>query len=175
MGNETIPKERPQRVITQYELDNPPVRNWPAPQPTLPSMLPTGRPTRYSKRIADTICDHLRHATSRQHAVTAAGITRDEFEHWLRNYPSFGKAVAKAESEMFTEVSKAVYTAAVDIDNAKGDAKIGIEILKRRDRQAWGDAIDLRKIDTADMLRMLELQQDSEVLVQPIDPGDDAI
>lgn len=167
------PSRDTQEIGERGNYDPSPEHHYPA--PTFPSPNPAGRPLTYNERIAATICKHLRHATSRHHAYRAAGITYETFEQWLQVIPGFAERIAKAESDMIVSVSQSVYTAAIDVANAKGDPKIGVEILKRRDRQAWGDAIDLRKIDTADLVKIMELQQDNDLIVQAADPGDEAI
>lgn len=56
-----------------------------------------GRKTKYSAQIVEKILEALRHSGSDRQAFEAAGVSRDTFYKWIRQYPDFSDALVQAK------------------------------------------------------------------------------
>src|SRR5215218_9410207 len=92
------------------------------------------RPTKYTPEREKRIIDALSGGVSRKAAAEYAGIDQDTLTSWMKRYSDFSAAVIRAESSC--EVS-----AIVSLRQAwmGGDWRAGLEWLKRRRHQEWGD------------------------------------
>ena len=94
------------------------------------------RPTKYSEPLAKKICEGLRKGYTRNAASARAGVSEDSLVRWVKNYAGFAAQVRDAEAEAESKFTDAIYNAADE-----GDWKAGLEWLKRRRREEWGDNI----------------------------------
>jgi hypothetical protein len=135
-----------------------------------------GRKSIYSQEIADTICDHIRNGTTIRYAALAAGITHETLYDWCRDKDDFSDAVARAQADCMARVSATVVKTATG-EECAGDWRPAIEFLKRRDRAAWGDTLDLRQIPAETLLRLYQQQQEAitEDGAPALLPGDDLL
>ena len=105
-----------------------------------------GRPTKLTPETQKRIIDALRIGATRKDAALSAGVTYDSFNLWYNTgvkgrsgrYYQFCQAVDQAEGEARLRYTSVIARAAND-----GDWRAALEYLKRRDREHWGDNIDL--------------------------------
>lgn len=134
-----------------------------------------GRPSRYSEAVAQAIFDKLSKGVTRTAAAEAAGISREAFYDWTREYDTFLDGVLKAEAEAEAVYTQSIYDAAVG-EGVNKDWRAGETWLKRRRRADYGDTLDIRKVDAETLLALLQLQRQGETdTVQAIEPGEDAL
>jgi plasmid stabilization system protein ParE len=124
-----------------------------------------GRDTLYSDAIAQVICDKIAKGVTRAAAAEAAGISRETLQDWMRERDAFAYLVARADAEAEIAYSEALFAAATDTANAKGDGKMAVEWLKRRRRADYGDTLDVRKLDDDTILRMLHASQQQDAAI----------
>lgn len=125
-----------------------------------------GRNSLYSAEKGQAICDNLAKGAPPLVAAQAAGVCKDTYYHWCETVDGFSDLVARARAECHVEMAGVVTKA------ARGEVPVrcaepAIELLKRQDRANWGDAIDIRKIDAAQLLALLQSQAESAADSQP--------
>lgn len=107
------------------------------------------------------------------YAAQAAGVDRDTLYEWNATKAEFSDMLARAEAEMFVNVSRTVVQASQG--ETKGDWRPAIELLKRRDRASWGDTLDIRKLDTADLVKLLDAQSTAQEMPAVTESGDELL
>ena len=97
------------------------------------------RPTKYNQGVASRICDGLKRGLTRQACCALGGITDETFSNWLKRNLDFLDLVTQAEAEAERVFTESIYNAANE-----GDWKAGLEWLKRRRRDEYGDNVAIR-------------------------------
>jgi hypothetical protein len=104
------------------------------------------RPTKLTPEVHKAVVDALEIGATRVDAAGAAGIDYTTFLNWMERgekdgkgiFFKFFKASALAEYRARLKYLKVIQKAADD-----GDWRAALEYLKRRDRQNWGDVVDV--------------------------------
>lgn len=92
-----------------------------------------GRPSKYSKALADAICQALRMGNTRTAAYAYAGIDQNTFHRWMARFAPFREAVAKAEAD-----AEVFCVAKIRQSINDGNTQDGKWWLERRRNQDWG-------------------------------------
>ena len=104
------------------------------------------RKTKLNEEIHAQIVDAILHGATYKDAAEAAGIWYTTFNDWMKlgdqatsgRFYNFYHAVRKAEAQCRLNMTRVIQSAA-----AKGDWKAAEAYLKRRDRENWGDNLDV--------------------------------
>ena len=104
------------------------------------------RPTKLTPEAHKAIIDAILHGATYKDAAEAAGIWYETFNEWMRRgehekagkFYQFNHDVRQAEAQCRLNMTRVIQSAA-----AKGDWKAAEAYLKRRDRQNWGDNVDV--------------------------------
>lgn len=111
---------------------------------------PTGRPTKLTPETQEAVCNLLKIGATRRDAALAAGVSEPVLYLWLQRgrsdrearrrtrFVEFLEAVERAEAEARLRFTATIARAAQD-----GDWRAALEYLKRRDREHWGDSVDV--------------------------------
>lgn len=105
-----------------------------------------GRPTKFSFEIQEAIVKSLKIGATRKDAAGAVGIDYQTFLNWLERgknarhgiFFDFFVSVSRAESQARLSYLNVIASAAND-----GDWHAALEYLKRRDRENWGDNVNV--------------------------------
>ena len=104
------------------------------------------RPTKFSTERTVAIIKSLAIGGTRRDAAHAAGVDYTTFLNWIQagekagsgKFFEFFKIVERTEAEVRLKFISVVARAA-----SEGDARVALEYLKRRDREHWGDNVDV--------------------------------
>lgn len=104
------------------------------------------RPTKLTPETHSAIVEAILHGATYKDAAEAAGVWYTTFNEWMRKgeeaksgqFYEFNHAVRQAEAQCRLNMTRVIQSAA-----AKGDWKAAEAYLKRRDRQNWGDNVDV--------------------------------
>jgi hypothetical protein len=117
-----------------------------------------GRPTKKTPVKVEAIIQSLRNAATRSAAARAAGVAPITLRGWMDEDEELEERVLAAEAEAENKAAKVLLDTAV-----AGDWRPSEALLRRRYRESgWGDQIDVRRIDTAQLLAILQAQADGE-------------
>ena len=111
-----------------------------------------GRTEEWSDARRTAILEALRLGNTRRASAQAAGVSPDTLYRWMAADTAFSDAVTRAESEAEFYLVQCIRNA------APTDWRAGESLLKRRFRAEWGDTLDLRKLDDATILRLLDAE-----------------
>lgn len=92
----------------------------------------------------------LKKGNTRRAACAVGDLTEETFYRRLREDLSFSESVTRAENEAEAYYAGVIKQAAAD------DWRAAESWLKRRRREDWGDAIDVRKLTDEQVIRLLE-------------------
>lgn len=110
----------------------------------IPAKLPRtggGRPSKLSKHVAQTLCEHIRQGNYYETACKLSGISYAAFNEWMLRgeadhdgpYRQFAKAVHQAEAEAEALMVRHVRAAAAEPRNWAA----GMTFLERRHSERW--------------------------------------
>lgn len=110
----------------------------------------TGRPTKLTPETHRLIVDALEIGATRKDAAGAAGVTYETFLNWMKRgeeskrgrFFDFFNAASRAECKARLSYLKVIKRA-----SDTGDWRAALEVLKRRDRENWGDGVDITSGD----------------------------
>ena len=105
-----------------------------------------GRPTKLTPEAQAAIVKAIDIGATRKDAAEAAGVDYRTFLNWLERgekagrgiYFQFFQAVTTAEAQV-----RINFTAVIAKAANGGDWRASVEYLKRRDKQHWGDNVDV--------------------------------
>lgn len=117
-----------------------------------------GRPAVYTNEIGQSICDKVRVGCTIEAACGVHGVTRERYYEWRESREDFADMLMCAHAE-----AEAYYTSilhkATQFPVGSIEYKAAVEWLKRQRRAAWGDQIDIRRIDPQQLIALLQGQQ----------------
>lgn len=104
------------------------------------------RPTKLTPEAEKAIIEAVLHGATYKDAAEAAGVWYETFNRWMNvgqaakagQFHQFYLAIRQAEAQCRLNMTRVIQSAA-----AKGDWKAAEAYLKRRDRENWGDNIDV--------------------------------
>lgn len=104
------------------------------------------RPTKLTPETEKAIIDAVLHGATYKDAAEAAGIWYETFNRWMQvgqaakagRFNEFYQSIRQAEAQCRLNMTRVIQSAA-----AKGDWKAAEAYLKRRDRENWGDNLDV--------------------------------
>jgi hypothetical protein len=105
------------------------------------------RPTKLTDETAKAIIEALQIGATYADAAGAAGIEYRTFRNWMQRGETVGRgkffqffhAVERAGAVARVAFTRVIYTSAV----SEKDWRAAMEYLKRRDRETWGDSVDV--------------------------------
>lgn len=105
-----------------------------------------GRPTKFTPEVRETIIKAIGIGATYKDAAEAAGVDYNTFNEWMKrgdlqktgDYREFNEAVHIAEA-----AARLKYLSTIADAARNGDWRAALEYLKRRDRQTWGDNVDV--------------------------------
>lgn len=105
-----------------------------------------GRPSKLTDEVYNKIIEAILHGATYKDAAEAAGVWYTTFNDWMKvgeeakagKFYNFHHAVRQAEAQCRLNMTRVIQSAA-----AKGDWKAAEAYLKRRDRENWGDNLDV--------------------------------
>ena len=109
-------------------------------------MTERGRPTKLHPEIKDALYESISNGAVFRDAAEGAGVSYQTFLNWMDKgeksrsgiFRDFFDSMRKAEA-----VARLRFTSTIAQAAAKGDWKAAMEFLKRRDRDNWGDNVDV--------------------------------
>lgn len=108
------------------------------------------RPTKLTQEVQQSVVQYAAAGATRRDTALLSGISVQALYKWLdlgrtdrdagrrSRYVEFLEAVERAEAEARQRMTVVIQRAAVD-----GDWRAALEYLKRRDREHWGDSVDV--------------------------------
>jgi hypothetical protein len=105
------------------------------------------RPTKLTPEIQEIILKAIDIGATYKDAAEAAGINYDTFNNWMKRgakassgeFFEFFGAVSRSQASARLKYLSVITKAAMD-----GDWRAALEYLKRRDREHWGDNLEVK-------------------------------
>jgi hypothetical protein len=105
-----------------------------------------GRPTKFTQKVTSAIIKNIRIGATFRDAAGAAGVDYESYNNWMKRgeaegegpYFDFFVSVEQAKHDAILQ-----YVGVINKAAKQGDWRAALEYLRRRDREHWGDNVDL--------------------------------
>ena len=105
-----------------------------------------GRPTKKSQKTIDKLIQCFKEDATVEQACLYSGISKETYYTWLKDDPSFLDEMSRAQ-EYIKVAAKRVLLYAIE----KGDEKVALEVIKRREKKRYSERSEHTGADGKDL------------------------
>ena len=120
-----------------------------------------GRPTKYTKDIAETLADQFKDGQSVIEVCGQIGITKDTFYEWVKKYPDFSDSYKKGlelSQQWWEKLGRAGTVGKIPVNTV-----MWIYNMKNRFRADWNDRIQVEHSGGIDLTTLTHAQREQRI------------